>query len=110
MLRKKLNPRWLQLSSKYAVHICQYTDVERFFSRHYSTGLSTCRKLGIYELEFLKQILTFNEINALVRNKELVLADQPVVQELLSRLALNLKYEEIFAENPHTYIIISESA
>jgi len=92
------------LSSKYYVHICEYESQETLFSRHFLTGISSCRKIGEITSEKLGEALSLEIMHTLLQQREITITDPLAVEKVLITLNFTSEQVEAAVNKPYTYI------
>ena len=92
------------MSSKYYVHICEYESQETLFSRHFLTGISSCRKIGEITSEKLGEALSLEIMHTLLQQREITITDPLAVEKVLITLNFTSEQVEAAVNKPYTYI------
>lgn len=97
------------MSNKYSVYICEYEMGETLFSRHFLTGISSCRKIGEITHENLSEMLPPENITTLLQHKEITITDPTTLEKILTMLNSTSKQVEAILGKPYTYIRLLQS-
>jgi len=92
------------LNSKYYVYICEYESQETVFSRHFLTGISSCRKIAEITSEKLEEALSPERMHALLQQREITITDPLAVEKVLTTLNFTSEQVEAAVNKPYTYI------
>jgi hypothetical protein len=67
------------------IYFCKYSEYETVFSRHFITGITTCNEIGSIPLSELKDILSNSDVEALVKQRELIVTRSDTLIKILEK-------------------------
>lgn len=97
------------MSNKYTVYICEYETGETLFSRHFLTGISSCRKIGEIAPENLSETLPLENTTTLLQREEITITDPTTLEKILTMLNFTSKQVEAILSKPYPYIRLLKS-
>ncbi|MEM0031669.1 MAG: hypothetical protein QXM43_06965 [Desulfurococcaceae archaeon] len=96
----------MQSNDDYVVYICQYFEAERVISRHFITGLSTCKRTGLIKRDQIEKTLGEEAMLIIEKTREYTVTTFEQIHQILRELKLDETEISSLLSNPYLYILI----
>lgn len=108
-MARRLRQRWQWLSSKQAkLYLCYYVDFEKPISRHYVSGFSQCKSLGL--IERVENILSIEHLSQLEKHGEIIITNIDIIEKIIEKTTEdNREVIELLYSYQYVYLVVKKA-
>ncbi|MEM4532372.1 MAG: hypothetical protein QXU89_01790 [Desulfurococcaceae archaeon] len=77
---------------KLEIYLCEYNEIEQFFTRHYVTSISKCVFIKETDLGELREKMPRKLVDQLINDKEIVVTDEELIEKLVGKQSIEKRY------------------